>query len=87
MHGSTHRSRRCSTCNVHWPLDQDAYQPCPECGGNTWGSTQEPILNAEALSRKRHALFEVFYERREEARRKAAVEHLERDLGTITEAA
>lgn len=78
------RSRRCTTCLTNWPLQ---YEACPVCLGEMRGSSEEPILHADAKSRASHAAFDRFYETREEARRKLAVEGLERDLGAITEAA
>jgi hypothetical protein len=56
-------ARRCSICAADWP-HRDDFKKCPECGERT-----SPVSNIdamdlrEAMSRKRSAEFERFYEK------------------------
>ena len=60
----SHRSRRCTMCNVSWPLNDD-YRDCPSCGQPTWRSTADPMPEDEARREKARHDFERYLERRD----------------------
>ena len=75
---------RCNPCSTNWPPSSD-YNPCPECEGKTdFFSNTDSIDADEALSRKKHADFERFWEERESKRQAAESKALADELDRIT---
>lgn len=58
---------RCSDCGIAWPADQELYGSCPVCEGETSEVAEQPMDAEIALSAKRHADFERFYQARQAA--------------------
>jgi hypothetical protein len=68
---------RCNPCSTNWPPTTE-FQDCPECQARTaFGRNADPIDLSEALSRKRHADFNRFYEDREAKRLADEIERIE----------
>lgn len=54
---------RCSICALNWPVDEDDYSECPQCGQPTSPiSNVKSMPKAEAKSLKLHLDFERFYD-------------------------
>jgi hypothetical protein len=53
---ATARSRRCSVCDIDWPLAEDfkKCKKCKKCGGETWQNDDKPLSWAEAQTLIRH---------------------------------
>ena len=71
-----HKSRRCSSCDVNWPV-HGQYTACPLCQQDTWEvSGQSPINHTEAADLikqhkdavEKHDRFEEHYIQRELAK-------------------
>lgn len=68
---------------MDWPPDSLNYDPCPECGGKTWGSSGDPLDATEARRRKLRAEFERYCAKRDrqhEAYCQRQIEELEKAL-------
>lgn len=72
---ATARSRRCSVCDIDWPLG-DMWKECAKCGGETWQNDDAPLTwdQAKALVSKIEA------EATNEAQRRDAFEKNRQDF-------